>query len=180
MPAANPPSAPGPHGQLFHELKLLVLDVDGVLTDGTVIYGAGDEELKSFHTRDGAGLAIWRDAGLATTFITGRGGEAVRRRADELRIGRIWERVRDKDAAFDEMLAHYGVAARQVVAMGDDVMDLPLLRRAAFSAAPADAADDVRAAVQMVTAARGGHGAVRELVEHLLRATGRWPYGAPR
>jgi 3-deoxy-D-manno-octulosonate 8-phosphate phosphatase (KDO 8-P phosphatase) len=154
-----------------------VLDVDGVLTDGTVILGAGDEELKGFHTRDGAGMAIWRDAGLALTFISGRGGAAVRRRADELKIGRIWERARDKNAAFDEMLAHFGVPAEQVVAMGDDVMDLPMLERAGFSAAPADAAADVRNPVDLVLPSPGGHGAVRDLVEHILRATGRWPYG---
>ena len=164
--------------QPLGELRLLVLDVDGVLTDGTVILGAGDEELKAFHTRDGAGLAIWRDAGLLTTFISGRGGAAVRRRADELRIGRIWERARDKQHAFDEMLAHFGVRESQVVTMGDDVMDLPMLARSGFSAAPADAAVDVRAAVDLVVPSRGGHGAVRDLVEHLLRATGRWTYGS--
>ncbi|HZL99662.1 MAG TPA: HAD hydrolase family protein, partial [Planctomycetota bacterium] len=140
---------PGPAKPLA-ELRLLVLDVDGVLTDGTVVFGAGDEELKAFHTRDGAGLAIWRDAGLLTTFISGRGGAAVRRRADELRIGRIWERARDKAAAFDEMLAHFGVQAGQVVAMGDDVVDLPMLARAGFAAAPADAAADVREMVDLV------------------------------
>lgn len=161
----------------MQQLRLLVLDVDGVLTDGTVILGAGDEELKGFHTRDGAGLAIWRDAGLLITFISGRGGAAVRRRADELRIGRIWERARDKHAAFDEMLAHFGVPAAQVVAMGDDVMDLPMLARAGFSAAPADAAADVRSQVDLVVPSPGGHGAVRDLIEHILRATGRWPYG---
>ena len=159
------------------ELRLLVLDVDGVLTDGTVILGAGDEELKAFNVRDGAGIAIWRDAGMLTTFISGRGGAAVRRRADELRLGRTWEHVRDKDRAFDEMLAHFGVKAAEVVAMGDDVMDLPMLRRAGFSAAPADAAVDVREAVDLVVPSNGGHGAVRDLVEHLLRATGRWTYG---
>ena len=162
------------------ELRLLVLDVDGVLTDGTVILGAGEEELKAFNTRDGAGVAIWRDAGLLATFISGRGGAAVRRRADELRLTRIWERVRDKDAAFDEMLAHFGVKPGQVVAMGDDVMDLPMLRRAGFSAAPADAAADVLAEVDLVTPSPGGRGAVRDLVEHVLRATGRWAYGKVR
>ncbi len=132
-------------------LRLLVLDVDGVLTDGTVLYGLpGDEEAKSFHTRDGAGLALWRDAGLLTTFITGRGGAAVQRRARELRIERIWERARDKTAAFDEALAHFGVTAQQVVMMGDDVHDLRLLERAGFAAAPADAAADVLDRVDLV------------------------------
>ena len=155
-------------------LRLLVLDVDGVLTDGTVLYGAGIEEVKAFHTRDGAGLALWRDAGLLTTFITGRGGDSIRRRAQELRIGRIWERARDKSLAFDEMLAHFGVVAGETLVMGDDVPDLRILERAGFAAAPADAAPDVLPRVHLVTRARGGHGAVREVIEHVLRATGHW------
>jgi 3-deoxy-D-manno-octulosonate 8-phosphate phosphatase (KDO 8-P phosphatase) len=155
-------------------LRLLVLDVDGVLTDGSVLLGAGDEELKAFHTRDGAGLALWRDAGLQTTFLTGRGGAAVRRRATELGIERIWERARDKNAAFDEILAHFGVEEREVAVMGDDVPELRLIERAGFSAAPADAAADIRARVDLVVPSRGGHGAVRDLVEHILRGTGRW------
>ena len=155
-------------------LRLLVLDVDGVLTDGTVLYGDGIEEVKAFHTRDGAGLALWRDGGLLTTFITGRGGTSVQRRAQELRIGRIWERVRDKGTAFDEMLAHFGVTEQETLVMGDDVPDLRILERAGFAAAPADAAADVLSRVHLVTRAPGGHGAVREVVEHVLRATGRW------
>ena len=155
-------------------LRLLVLDVDGVLTDGTILLGAGEEELKAFHTRDGAGLALWREAGLLCTFLTGRGGAAVRRRARELRIERIWEGVRDKRVAFDEVLAHFGVGAHETIDMGDDVPDLGILARAGLSAAPADAAPDVRECVQLVVPSAGGHGAVRDLVEHVLRATGRW------
>ena len=158
----------------LEELRLIVLDVDGVLTDGTVLLGAGDEECKSFHTRDGAGLAMWREAGHHTTFVTGRGGEAVRRRARELRIDRIWEGIPDKRTAFEEVLQHFDVEPQQVVVMGDDILDLPILKRAGLSAAPADAAADVRERVDLVVASRGGHGAVRDLVEHILRGTGRW------
>ncbi len=166
---------PGPaRAHDLRALSLLVLDVDGVLTDGTLLFGLGDEEAKAFHTRDGAGLALWRDAGMHTTFLTGRGGAAVQRRARELRIPRIWEQVKDKGAAFDEILAHFGVEPRQVAVMGDDVPDLRILARAGFSAAPADAAPDVRRRVDLVVASRGGHGAVRDLVEHILRGTGRW------
>lgn len=155
-------------------IRLLVLDVDGVLTDGTVLLGAGDEECKAFHTRDGAGLALWRDAGYHITFLTGRGGEAVRRRARELRIPRIWEHVRDKLAAWDEIRAHYGLADHEIAAMGDDIPDLRILRRAGFSACPQDAARDVREIVDFVAPSAGGHGAVRDLVEHLLRERGEW------
>ena len=156
------------------DIRLIVLDVDGVLTDGTVLFGAGDEEHKAFHTQDGAGLALWRDAGFHSTFVTGRGGAAVQRRARELRIEPIWESVRDKAAAFDEVIAHFGVTAEQTAAMGDDLLDLPMLARAGLSACPSDAARDVRERVDLVTGARGGHGAVRELVEHILRGRGAW------
>lgn len=155
-------------------LTLLVLDVDGVLTDGTVVLGAGDEELKAFHTRDGAGIGMWRAAGFATTFLTGRGGAAVRRRAGELSIPRIWERASDKNAAFDEILEHFGVSAEAVAVMGDDIPDLRILERAGFSAAPADASPDVKRLVDLVVPSQGGRGAVRDLIEHILRATGRW------
>ena len=155
-------------------LKLLVLDVDGVLTDGTVLLGAGDEEIKAFHTRDGAGMALWRDSGRQLTFLTGRGGAAVQRRARELRIERIWERAGDKSAAFDEILAHFGVEAHEVVAMGNDVPDLRLLARAGFSAAPADCSADIRGRVDLVVPSPGGRGAVRDLVEHVLRGCGAW------
>ncbi len=156
------------------DIRLIVLDVDGVLTDGTVLLGAGEEEVKAFHTRDGAGLALWRDSGRHSTFLTGRGGEAVRRRARELRIDRLWERVRDKVAAFDEILAHYAVTAEQVACMGDDLPDLRVLARAGLSAAPSDAARDVLERVDLVVPSRGGHGAVRDLVEHILRGAGHW------
>lgn len=155
-------------------LRLIVLDVDGVLTDGTVLLGGHDEELKAFHTRDGAGLALWRDAGYHSTFLTGRGGAAVRRRANELRVPRIWELVRDKVAAFDEILEHFGVTAEQTCFVGDDLPDLGLLARAGFSACPADAARDVRERVDLVLPSRGGQGAVRDLVEHILRGRGEW------
>ncbi len=155
-------------------LRLIVLDVDGVLTDGTVVLGAGDEELKAFHTRDGAGLALWRDSGRQVTFLTGRGGAAVQRRARELRIERIWERVHDKNAALDEIIEHFGVTAAETAIMGDDLPDLSILARAGLSAAPADAARDVRERVELVVPSGGGHGAVRDLVEHVLRGCGQW------
>jgi len=156
-------------------LSLLVLDVDGVLTDGTVLLGgAGDSEIKAFHTRDGAGLALWRDAGYHVTFLTGRSGLAVERRARELRIPRIWQGVRDKVSAFGEILQHFGVSAGQVAVMGDDIPDLGILKRAGFSACPADAAADITSRVDLVVPSRGGHGAVRDLVEHILRGRGEW------
>lgn len=156
------------------DIKLIVLDVDGVLTDGTVLFGVGEDEVKAFNTKDGAGLALWRDAGYHSTFLTGRGGAAVERRARELRLPRIWQHVKDKAAAQAEILDHFEVSADQVAAMGDDIVDLPLLSRVALSACPADAVRDVRERVDLVVPSAGGHGAVRDLVEHILRGRGEW------
>ena len=159
----------------LQKLRLIVLDVDGVLTDGTILLGGqGDTEIKAFHTRDGAGMALWRDAGYHLTFLTGRSGLAVERRARELRIDPIWQGVRDKPAAFQEILAHFDVAPEQVAAMGDDIPDLRLLGQVGFSACPSDAAVDIRERVDLVVPSRGGHGAVRDLVEHILRERGEW------
>ena len=159
----------------LERLKLIVLDVDGVLTDGTVFLGGhGDTEIKAFHTRDGAGLAMWRDAGYHTTFLTGRSGLAVERRARELRVPRIWQGVHDKVGAFGEILEHFGVEAGETAVVGDDLPDLGILGLAGLSACPADAAEDVRRRVDLVLTQRGGHGAVRELVEHVLRGRGEW------
>ena len=156
------------------DIRLIVLDVDGVLTDGTVLFGAGDEEIKAFHTKDGAGLAMWRDAGYHSTFLTGRGGAAVERRARELRLPRIWQHVKDKAAALAEILEHYELRPEQVAAMGDDIVDLPLLSRVGLSSCPADAVRDVRERVDLVMPSSGGHGAVRDLVEHILRGRDEW------
>jgi 3-deoxy-D-manno-octulosonate 8-phosphate phosphatase (KDO 8-P phosphatase) len=159
----------------LQDLRLIVLDVDGVLTDGTVFLGGhGDTEIKAFNTRDGAGLAVWRDAGYQTTFLTGRGGAAVERRARELRIEPIWQNVRVKLEAFEEILAHFDVAAEQVIVMGDDIPDLGVMRRAGFSACPADATRDVLGVADFVAPSTGGHGAVRDMVEHVLRGRGEW------
>ena len=159
----------------LHDLKLIVLDVDGVLTDGTIYLGGqGDTEIKAFNTRDGAGMAVWRDAGYHVTLLTGRSGLAVQRRARELRIPRYWEGVRDKVAVFGEILKHFEVTGDQVAVMGDDIPDLGILKLAAVSACPQDAARDVRERVDLVMPSRGGHGAVRDFIEHILRGRGEW------
>jgi 3-deoxy-D-manno-octulosonate 8-phosphate phosphatase (KDO 8-P phosphatase) len=156
-------------------LKLLVLDVDGVLTDGTFYLGGhGDTEIKAFHARDGAGIALWRDAGYHVTFLTGRSGLAVERRARELRVPRYWEGIADKVSAFDEILKHFEVTSDQVAVMGDDILDLGILKQAGLSACPCDAARDVLERADLVMPSAGGHGAVRDLVEHILRERGEW------
>jgi 3-deoxy-D-manno-octulosonate 8-phosphate phosphatase (KDO 8-P phosphatase) len=153
--------------------RLLALDVDGTLTDGRIHY-LGGEELQSFHVRDGQGLVWLRRAGLRVAWISGRGCKATEERARELGVDRLCLRVADKRAALEAVQAEFGIAPEETVAMGDDLPDLAFVERAACLAVPADACVELRAAAGLVTRARGGEGAVRELCELLLQAQGHW------
>jgi 3-deoxy-D-manno-octulosonate 8-phosphate phosphatase (KDO 8-P phosphatase) len=155
-------------------INVLILDVDGVLTDGRVIYSDAGHELQEFHTRDGSGLSIWRRAGYRTAIITGRGSKALERRTAELGIDVVLQKVSDKAAGFAEAMARLQAAADQTVAIGDDLPDLPMLRRAAVAAAVADACAEVKAQADWITLQPGGRGAVREVIERVLKEQGRW------
>jgi 3-deoxy-D-manno-octulosonate 8-phosphate phosphatase (KDO 8-P phosphatase) len=155
-------------------LKLILTDVDGVMTDGTVLLLPDGGEAKAFHIRDGLALVMARRAGLRTGLVSGRTSTVVERRAAELGMAVVRQGVADKANVFREVLAEQGLAAHEVAYMGDDVNDLPVLREAGLSAAPADAPLEVRLEAFMVTEARGGQGCLREFVEAILRARGDW------
>jgi len=157
----------------FSDIALLLVDIDGTLTDGRIVW-AGANEVQAFHAHDGQGLAWLVRAGITVAWISGRGSPATERRASELGIAELHLRAPDKEAALRAIQQRLGVAVAETVAMGDDLPDLALARAAAFFAAPADARPEVRARAHLVTEARGGRGAVRELAEHLLRARGSW------
>ncbi len=155
-------------------IELLLLDVDGVLTDGGIVYGDHGTELKRFHVRDGSGLKLWHAAGKRSAIVSGRESAAVRRRAAELGVGWVVQGRAEKLPAFEEVLAATGLRPEQVCAVGDDYPDLPVLRRAGLAVAVADACPEVRAMADHVTAVPGGHGAVRDAVEWLLKLRGEW------
>jgi 3-deoxy-D-manno-octulosonate 8-phosphate phosphatase (KDO 8-P phosphatase) len=155
-------------------VRLLVLDVDGVLTDGRITYTADGVEVKSFHVRDGSALAFWQRPGGLVAIISGRSSRAVDVRAAELGIGLVVQGAGDKLAALRGVLDATGVRSDEACAVGDDLPDLPVLRACGLAVAVADACPEVRAAADHVTHAPGGRGAVREVVELLLRAQGRW------
>ncbi|NLZ18055.1 MAG: HAD hydrolase family protein [Desulfobulbaceae bacterium] len=157
---------------LARPVRLLLLDVDGVLSDGRVSFGSDGLEIKSFHTQDGFGLRLLRESGIAAGIITGRSSEAVRRRAAELKLSHLYENAKDKLALFEDILSQEGLQAAQCAYMGDDWMDLPLLNRVGLAAAPANAVPEVRRRVHFVTQRKGGEGAVRELCDLLLEAQG--------
>jgi 3-deoxy-D-manno-octulosonate 8-phosphate phosphatase (KDO 8-P phosphatase) len=156
------------------DLKLLLFDVDGVLTDGTILIHADGTESKHFNIRDGAGIVWAQRVGLSIGLLSARTADATAVRAAQLGIKIVSQGGADKLAEFDRILAGAGLTQSEVGYMGDDLQDLPVLRRAGFSAAPADAAAEVRAAVHWVSPSGGGHGAARECIEHVLRAQGHW------
>jgi len=155
-------------------LKLLLTDVDGVMTDGSVLLLPDGGEAKAFNIRDGLGVVLAHRAGLRTGIVSGRASEVVSRRAAELGMSVVRQGVSDKGAALREILAEQDLRAEEVAYIGDDVNDLPILTEVGLSAAPADAALEVRLQAFMVTEARGGRGCLREFVEAVLRARGDW------
>jgi 3-deoxy-D-manno-octulosonate 8-phosphate phosphatase (KDO 8-P phosphatase) len=156
-------------------IRLLLLDVDGVLTDGRLYYGADGETLKAFHARDGLGLRLVMAAGLTVGIVTGRRGPALAARCRDLGITLVFDGVRDKAGVLEAIVARTGIDPEQMAFVGDDLVDLGLMRRVGLAAAVADADDLVRAAAHLVTAAPGGRGAVREICRHWLVARGEWP-----
>lgn len=156
------------------KIRLLLLDVDGVLTDGRIIYDDRGIETKAFDVRDGHGLKLLQRTGIRVGIITGRQSEVVNVRARELGIDIVHQGARDKLVPFEEVLGGLRLAEEEVAYMGDDLPDLPVLRRAGWAVAPADAMEEVKPYVHYVTARPGGRGAVREVCDLLLRETGRW------
>jgi 3-deoxy-D-manno-octulosonate 8-phosphate phosphatase (KDO 8-P phosphatase) len=155
-------------------VRLLVLDVDGVLTDGRMILSEHGDELKSFHTHDGMGVAVARRAGIKVAIVTGEKSVIGQRRGAKLGVEEIVLGSRRKAETVEELGVKLGVELDEIAFMGDDLLDIPALERAGLAVAPANAVPEVRAMVDVVTRAHGGAGAVRECVELILRAQGGW------
>lgn len=163
-----------PDTQIINAIRFLILDVDGVMTDGKIIYDSTGADLKVFDVKDGAGLKYWARAGHAAGIISGRSSVTIGRRAAELDIAYVETDAKDKLPVFRKMLAAAGVKPEETAVIGDDLMDLPLIVRAGLGIAVADAVPEVRDAAAFVTQKRGGDGAVREAVETILKIQGRW------
>jgi 3-deoxy-D-manno-octulosonate 8-phosphate phosphatase (KDO 8-P phosphatase) len=155
-------------------IRLLILDIDGVLTDGRLYFDAKGETLKVFHVRDGHGIKMAQRGGLEVAMVSGRRSDAAFHRARELGVSRFYEGVRDKVAILEELLAALNLTSAEVAAVGDDLVDLPLFQRVGLGVAVADAVPEVRAAAHWVTSLPGGTGAVREVCDLLLKAQDKW------
>jgi 3-deoxy-D-manno-octulosonate 8-phosphate phosphatase (KDO 8-P phosphatase) len=155
-------------------IKLLLFDVDGVLTDGKILLHADGTESKQFDIKDGTAIVWAQRAGLLVGFLSARTSASTAQRAAQLGVAIVHQGVANKLDAYEKILADHGLTSGEVAYMGDDVLDLPVLSRVALAAAPVDAVEEVRARVAWVATARGGDGAARELIERVLRAQGRW------
>jgi 3-deoxy-D-manno-octulosonate 8-phosphate phosphatase (KDO 8-P phosphatase) len=153
-------------------IELLVMDVDGVLTDGQIIYTDAGAEVKAFHVRDGSAIKRWLREGKRAAFLTGRSSPIVERRGQELGVTAVLQGSEHKLPGFEKLLADLNVSAEQTAYIGDDWPDVPLLQRAGLAAAVADASAEAKAVAHYVTRTAGGKGAVRELIEVLLRHQG--------
>jgi len=155
-------------------VKLIVFDVDGVLTDGKITYSSSGEEMKSFHVRDGHAIKMAARAGLETALITGRSSRIVQIRAKELGIDHVYQGVKDKLPVLQDVMSSLELEPGEIAYLGDDVVDLPVILHAGLGCAVADAAFEVRERARMVLKSRGGEGAARELIIFILKAQGLW------
>jgi 3-deoxy-D-manno-octulosonate 8-phosphate phosphatase (KDO 8-P phosphatase) len=155
-------------------IKLLLMDCDGVLTDGRIWLTADGDEQKGFHTRDGQGISLWHRAGYQSGIISGRGSKAVARRARELNMHYVHQDAKNKVAPLEDIIAEAGVSKDECCFIGDDLADIPVMRVIGFAAAVADAAEETKRAAHFVTTRNGGTGAVREVIELILKSQNRW------
>jgi 3-deoxy-D-manno-octulosonate 8-phosphate phosphatase (KDO 8-P phosphatase) len=155
-------------------IRLLILDVDGVLTNGSLYFGPKDELFKVFHVRDGHGIKMAQLGGIEVAFLSGRRSDAAFSRAKELGVTRYFEGLRDKVPVLEELCRALSLSPENLAAVGDELVDLPLFHRVGLAVAVADAVPEVKAAAHWVTLSPGGQGAVREVTDLLLKATGAW------
>jgi len=156
------------------DIQLLAMDVDGVLTDGTLIINGDGSESKYFNSLDGHGIRMWQRAGLKVALLSGRASEPTRNRAEQLQIEYVFEDCHYKLPVFKKFLEQIGLPPEQVAYIGDDLPDLPVIRYVGFGVAVANAVDEVKQSADYVTTRAGGSGAVREVIEYILRNGGRW------
>jgi len=155
-------------------VKLFILDVDGVMTDGSIIYDDDGKEIKIFDVKDGHGIKLLMRAGIDVAIITARESQVVLHRAKNLGIDMVYQKAMDKVEAFNEILQKKQLSEKEVAYVGDELVDIPLLRKVGFAAAVKDAVEDLKMYVDFITEKNGGQGAVREICELILKTQGKW------
>ncbi len=165
---------PGPELEILRGIRMLITDVDGVLTDGRLLIDSDGRETRSFHVHDIAGLYYWHRSGGLSGFLSGRATNVVEEHARTYGVTEIHLGHLDKSGAFAEILTNQSLTADQVAYIGDDLLDLVALDQAGFAIAPSNARDEVKERVHYVTEATGGFGVLREAIEYILKAQGKW------
>jgi 3-deoxy-D-manno-octulosonate 8-phosphate phosphatase (KDO 8-P phosphatase) len=160
--------------QRAKKIRLLILDVDGVLTDGSIILDNEGNEYKSFHVRDGHGIKMLLRAGVRVALVTGRESKIVARRARELGITDVFQKCFDKAVAYTALVEKYGLSGTEIAYVGDDIVDAPIMRKVGLPISVADSAEEIKEYALMVTGKRGGRGAVREVADVILKSKGLW------
>jgi len=156
------------------KIKLLLLDVDGVMTDGRIVYGDYGDELKNFNVNDGMGILLIKRAGMKCVIITAKGSRIVKKRAKVLKIDKVYSDFHYKIKALEHICRKFNVREEEICFMGDDIIDIPILKRVGFAVAVPNAVDEVKKIVHYTTEKKGGKGAVREVCDMLLKAQGKW------
>ena len=156
------------------KIKVLILDVDGVLTDGKLIYTDHGEEVKNFNVNDGLGIFLVRNSGIKCVVLTAKGSEIVQKRCKELRIDKVYKNCHYKIEAFDDILGTFKVEPENICFVGDDLIDIPVLKRVGLAICPKNAVLEVKDHVHFVSEKKGGGGAVREVCDFILRSQGKW------
>ena len=158
----------------FTKIRLLALDVDGVLTDGTLIINADGSESKFFNSLDGHGIKMWQRAGLKVALISGRTSLPTERRAEQLQIEYVFQECHNKLPVVEKLAGQFGLLPENIAFVGDDLTDMPVMRYVGFAATVANAVDEVKQCADYVTSRAGGKGAVREVIEYILKNSDRW------
>jgi len=156
------------------KIKLLILDIDGVMTDGRIVYGDAGDELKFFDVQDGFGILLIRRAGIGVAIITAKGSKVVKKRAKELGIDGLYQNATDKLKAFENVLKKFKITPEEIAFVADDLVDIPVLKRVGLAIAVPNAVDEAKQHAHMITAKKGGRGAVREVCEFLIKSQGKW------
>lgn len=156
------------------KVKLLIMDVDGVLTDGRIIYANSGDELKFFDVSDGMGLSLWSRAGLKSAILTAKKSKVVSKRSQTMHVDRVYQNAFRKLEVFEKILIDFNVLPEEVCFMGDDVVDIPVLRRVGFAVCVPNAVLEVKNQVHYITEREGGRGAVREVIDVILKVQGKW------
>ena len=158
----------------IEDIRMLIMDLDGVFTDGTVMMHSDGSEAKRYSIQDGHAIKMWQRAGLSCAIISGRASKATTVRTEQLGIEYVFQGCLNKLPVFEQLLEDTGLKPEQVIYMGDDLMDMPVVKRAGFGVAVGNAVDELKEVADYITTKTGGDGAVREVIEIVLKSTGKW------